>query len=287
MSKKTRGIALAVIVFAGCAGLWYVWTNYGFTPNSADAPTLAKQISGQASYDGTVVPVKNADLGFIIPAKITSLTKKVGDVVKVGEILAVQDSADINAQIRASQASLQSAEADLEVAKHDLKKEQLKVHDVSGNIRKEQKVQVSSNEDSVAVKESDVIVAQNNLAQTEAQLAKTFLKAPFNGIITRLDSEVGEISGAAVPAFLTIASNDSLGAIEIFVSDLDVTNIKSGEVAQVKFDALTEQTAVKAHVYSVEPMASMNNGSSTYKIKLMLEETNEKIKLGMHASVSF
>lgn len=276
-----------VVIIAGLAGMIYIWLNYGSSPKAADAPTLSKNSNGRITLDGTVAAAKSADLGFVLPAKITALPKKVGDVVKAGEVLAIQDNADVKAQIGAAQASLESSRSELDLRQHDLKKEKLKVHDFSGNARKEQRQQVSSSEDNVEVQKSIIVAAQNDLAAARAQLDKTILKAPFDGLITRQDGEIGEVSGSAVPSFLTVASNDPAKNIEAFASELDVAKIKVGDAAEVSLDIQGEQKTIKAEVISVDPNTTSFQGKQAYKIKLKLAEENENIKLGMHASVSF
>jgi len=287
MNKKTRNIALALIIIAGVVGLGYIWMNYGSVPNSIEAPELSKKINGKTLLDGIIVSEKNAQLGFVISAKITSISKKVGDVVKAGEILAIQDSSDLKATLNAAQANAQSATRQLDVLNHDLKMEKLKVHDVSGNAKKEQNAQVASSEDSVNVQESAIAAALDNVASAQAQLAKTILKAPFDGIITRQDAEIGEVTGASVPAFITIASSEPLKKIEAFANDLDVASLKVGDVSQVSFDIIGTQKIINAKIISIDPAANSIQGKSVYKITLMLDQSDAQLRSGMHASVSF
>ena len=287
MSKKTRSMALVLIIMAGVMGIGYIWMIYGSTPNASEAPELSKKINGKILLDGTVVAEKNADLGFIIPAKITTISKKVGDSVRSGELLAVQDSVDLRAQLDAAEANAGAASSQLEMFKHDLKKEKLKVHDVSGRVKKEQQAQVASSQDSVSAQESVLAAAQAGVTAAQAQLNKTLLKAPFDGIIIRQDAEIGEISGATVPAFMTISSTEPLKKIEAFASDLDVANIKIGDSGKVTFDFLGSQKTIDAKVVTIDPSTSLNGNNSAYKVTLMLENTDEKIRSGMHASVSF
>jgi len=287
MNKRVRNIALIVIILAGLIGLYYVWTNYGSSPDAKEAPALSEKTTGSILLDGTVVPEKSADLGFIIPAAITSISKKVGDVVKVGEILAVQNGSDLKAEANAAQAGVAGAQSELDKLNHDLKNAQLKLHGLSGNALKQQKALVSSSKASVEVQKSAIVAAQDNLSNAQAQLAKTILKAPFGGIITRQDGEIGEVGGSSVSPFMTIASDEPLQKIEAFASDLDALKIKIGDSAQITFDAPDTQKTIPAKVSAIDPAPAENNGKLTYKITLMLENTDAGIRSGMHASVSF
>jgi RND family efflux transporter MFP subunit len=285
MNKQVRNIALAIIIIVGCAGFGYVWMTYNSNPNPKEAPAISGKTTGTILLDGTVVPEKSAELGFIVYAAITSITKKVGDTVRSGEVLAVQDNGDLKAQLSAAQASVSGANSERDKLKHDLKVEKLKLHGLSGNARKEQKAQISSSEDSIEVQESAIVAAQDNANSAAVQLAKTILKAPFDGIITRQDGEAGEVGGATVAPFMTIEADGPLQKIEAFASDLDVARIKVDDVAQATFDILGSQKTIPAKVSSIDPAS--NNGKSTYKITLILENTDEGLKSGMHTSISF
>lgn len=285
MNKKTRNIALTIIILAGGISLGYIWSNYGFSPDVKEVPLLTEKNSGQILLDGKIVSEKSADLGFIIPATIKTIAKKVGDEVKTGEILATQDSADLQAQLSSTQASLVGAQAGLDKANHDLKQEKLKIHGLSSNARKQQQAQISSSQDSVAVQENVIVSAQAGVANAKAQLAKTILKAPFDGIITRQDGEVGEVGGVSAPSFMTIASKEPLRKIEAFASDLDLAKLKVGDNAQVAFDVLSSQKTMTAKIISIDPQATNVQGKAVYKVTLMLDEIDTTIRVGMHASI--
>lgn len=286
MDKKTRNIALLGILIAGVIAIGFIMYNYGFRPNSSDAPIISQQTTGKILLDGKVVPEKSADLGFIVPAKIKSISKKVGDLVSAGEILAQQESIDLQAQVEAAQSGVFGAQAELDKLGHDLKKEKLKLHGLSGDARRQQAAQISGNKDSIEVQKSAIVAAQNNLISAKAQLEKALLRAPFDGIIIRQDGEVGEIGGASALSIMTIASNEPLRKIEAFASDLDVANIKVGDSVQVVFDEVGNQKKISAKVSSIDPASNLNQGKSTYKVTLILDATDVGIRSGMHASIS-
>jgi RND family efflux transporter MFP subunit len=287
MSKKARNIALTIIILAGIAGLVYVWSNYGFNPNAQEAPTLSKKTTGYIQLDGAVVPDKIADLGFVSSASITSILKKVGDTVKKGDVLATQDTSDVRAQVAAAQANVVGARAELDKLKHDLKKEKLALHGLDGNAYKQQKAQISSNEDSVEVQKSAIEVAQDGVANAQAQLAKTILKSPFDGIITRQDGEAGEVGGSMISPFMTIVTGGPFKKIEAQASDLDVADIHVDDSAKATFYTPDAQKTISAKVISIDPATNAIQGKTTYKVTLMLDQEDAAIRLGMHASITF
>ena len=132
-----------------------------------------------------------------------------------------------------------------------------------------------------------IAAAISSVESAQVQLAKTVLKAPFEGIITRQDAEVGEVAGASVPSFLTVSSIEPLKKIEAFASDLDVANLKVGDSAKVSFDMLGSQKVINAKISTIAPSATMIQGKMVYKVTLMLDQTDAQLRSGMHASVSF
>lgn len=282
MSKKVLNISLFVIVLVAIFASAYIWYSFGMKPKTEDAPSLASSVQNQIRLEGALVNEKNADLGFVLSGNITAINKKVGDNVKVGEVLAIQNSADIQAQVGAAKANVVAAQAQLDGANHDLKKEKLKIKDFSGNAKKEQRAQVASNKDGVSAQQAVVVAAQDSLNAAQAVLAKTVLKAPFDGIITRQDGEVGEIAGATAQPFLTVVSNEPLTKIEVFASDLDAGKITVGQKAQVAFDVLGEQKVLEATVTSIDPAANAQNASA-YRVVLHLNQADASLKSGMHA----
>jgi len=278
---------LAIIILAGAAGFWYVWTNYAFTPNAQEAPALSRQAAGAIVLDGTVVPDKTAELGFVIPSQITSITKNVGDTVKAGDILATQEDIDVRAQANAAQANAQSAQSQLDKLNHALKKDELAKHGLSDNARQQQDAQVQSDKNAVEAQESAIIAAQDGIVAAQDQVSKTVLKAPFDGVITRQDGQVGEVAGELAPPFMTIATNETPQKIEAYASDLDVAAIHVGDSATVTFDSGGLQTTAPAKVSAVDPATDSSPGKSTYKVTLMLDQPDANVKTGMHASVAF
>ncbi|HEX8974592.1 MAG TPA: efflux RND transporter periplasmic adaptor subunit [Patescibacteria group bacterium] len=286
MSKKTRNIALGAIIAAGVASSAYIWVSFGYKPKSEDALAISGAKEGNMVLDGSVVAEKSADLGFVLPAKITSIAKKVGDSVKGGEVLATEDSSDMAAQENAAQANVQSAQAALDGLSSNLKVQKLKLKGLDGNDRKIQKAQIESVEASIDAQNSAVAAAKDSAASLKAQLSKAVLLAPFDGIVTRQDAEIGEVAGASVPSFMTIESNGPMDKIEAYASDLDVANIKVGDAAQVKFD-ITGTEEFSGKISEIGPAADRGAKKGTYKVTVILDKANGALRTGMHASVIF
>ena len=134
----------------------------------------------------TVEPLQDAKLAFIASGIVSEVNTDIGSKVKKGAILAVLDNADIKAMLEVSKTALKYAKKDYE--------RQLKIKNLIDEARF----------DGVANKYES---AKNQLAYQQALYEKTFLKAPFDGVIYEKDIELGDaVSGMMLKTVFQIQS---------------------------------------------------------------------------------
>lgn len=125
---------------------------------------------------------------------------------------------------------------------------------------------------------------ENALLDAEKQLSDYYIRAPFDGIITKIDAKVGEIAAPNVP-LISMMSADTF-QIESYVPEVNIAQIKLGNEAQVTLDAYGESVTFAAVVMFIDPAETIKDGVSTYKIKLKFSGNDDRIKSGMTANVS-
>lgn len=135
----------------------------------------------------------------------------------------------------------------------------------------------------IAAQEADVKAAEADLANARAQLAKTIMRAPFSGIVTKMDLKVGAVASANS----SDASMISSGAFEIesFVPEVNIALIELNDPANVTLDAYGDEAVFTAHVVSIDPAETIRDGVSTYKTLLEFEKQDQRIRSGMTANV--
>ena len=122
-----------------------------------------------------VHPLKDANLAFIASGIVDKINVSVGSHVKKGQTLAELENSDIKAMLEVAKTNYKYAKKDYE--------RQLKIK----NLIDEAKF------DAVA---SHYESAKNQLAYQQALYDKTFLKAPFDGVIYDKEIEIGDaVSG--------------------------------------------------------------------------------------------
>jgi len=135
----------------------------------------------------------------------------------------------------------------------------------------------------VASAEAEVEQARATLAGSEIALARTVLKAPFDGVVTRLNLEVGSRVMPGEPV-LTLATLDGLQVRTIDLTEINVVSIQEEQRAIVTIDALPDQP-LSGHVKKVGLRAVDYRGDMTYPVIIELDETVSTLRWGMTALV--
>ena len=122
------------------------------------------------------------------------------------------------------------------------------------------------------------------VALVNAQLAKTVIRAPFAGIVTMQDAEVGEIVAANI-SVVSVISKAKL-EIEANVPEADTAKVNIGNSAVITFDAFGEGLKFQGKVVAIDPAATVVEGVPAYKTTFMLDQENPAIKPGLTANVT-
>lgn len=195
----------------------------------------------------TVQPLQDAKLAFIASGIVSKVNVDVGSKVKKGAILAVLDNRDIKAMLEVSKTALKYATKDYE--------RQLKIKNLIDEARF----------DGVAKRYES---AKNQLAYQQALYDKTFLKAPFNGVIYEKDIEIGDaVSGLMLKTVFKIQSQTKRKLILEF-DQKNRNSVKVGEIFTYSIDG--DKKTFTGKISKVYPRAD----ASSRKIKAEVKTQN-------------
>ncbi len=135
----------------------------------------------------------------------------------------------------------------------------------------------------IEAKEADVKAAEANLENARAQLGKTIIRAPFSGIVTKMDLKVGSIASTNASDVSMISSGTF--QIESFVPEVNIALIELGDRAGVTLDAYGADVVFTARVVSIDPAETIRDGVSMYRTFLQFGVQDERVKSGMTANV--
>lgn len=135
----------------------------------------------------------------------------------------------------------------------------------------------------ITAQEAQVEKMMADVEAYKAQLAKTYLRSPITGIVTKQDTKLGEIVSAN--AIIVSVISDQQYEIEVNVPEADIAKIKIGDSARITLDAYGGEVFFDAHVISIEPAETMVDNVATYKTVLQFDKKEETVKSGMTANI--
>ena len=115
-----------------------------------------------------------------------------------------------------------------------------------------------------------------------AELAKNWIVAPMNGIITKAEPKLGEFVSAGVISYGVISDGEY--KIEAFVPEADIAKISVGDISSTTLDAY-QNVDFLAEVVSIDPAETILEGVPTYKVTLRFKNRDDRIRSGMTANL--
>lgn len=151
-----------------------------------------------------------------------------------------------------------------------------------------QLLQTPARPEDLAAANAQVEAASAQLQTAQNNLAKDVISAPIDGIITAVDTKVGQTAAGSTlapgPDVIKMISAAKFQII-VYLSQTDIGKIKVGDLASTTLDAYGSGVNFDAGVISIDPSATLTNGISTYKTTLEFNQNDDRIKEGMNANI--
>jgi len=126
--------------------------------------------------------------------------------------------------------------------------------------------------------------AQLSLQSAQADVDGTVLTAPFDGVVTAINYNVGENASGAV---MTLADM-SQPLLEVYLDESDLNMIGLSYQVEVSFDALADQVFTGT-VTQIDPTLVTSNGVSVVRALVQLDESSfakpQTLPAGLNATV--
>ncbi len=152
-------------------------------------------------------------------------------------------------------------------------------------LSKSQLTQVVSSARDERVNAQRALVEQMHASLSQAQVAyeNTIIKAPFAGVVTAVNADVGQIITAGIPVLSISSKNDF--ELTVNISEVDIAEVSVGDTAVVTFDAYDGKTFT-AVVTKVAPNATVVSGVRIFEVTLAFDKENEMIKDGLTTEIT-
>ena len=238
------------------------------TPSRSDQSFL--------TFSGKIEAVENATLSTRNMGYVTRVNAKVGDVVEKGQLLIEINNADLQAKRAQVNAGITEATAAFKNAEKDYERYSSLFED-----------------NSATQKEMDDITARYQMAKARleaarqqkneinAQFAYSNIVAPFSGVVTSKNVEVGDMANPGMP----LLNLEVPGKFEVRASvpESEIASVKQGTEVNVQVKSSGE--ILKGMVSEIS--TSARNSGGQYVVNVALDETDASIYSGMYASVQF
>ena len=256
------------------------WTNTQALPTVALAKPLPGSAQQTLTLPGNIQPFNKAAIFARVNGYVKGWDHDIGSSVKSGQVLATIDAPDLDQQLSQAKATLASVRANLQIASLNADRNNILV-------KKEVVAQQLADQTTADAKAKEAVVDANeaNVRQLEAMQSFKTLAAPFDGVVTARNVELGQLinsGGSGQPLFEV----SDLHRVRIYVQvpQSFSAGLKPGlkatfEMPQypgVQFDATLSHIS-----------RAMNPTSHSMQVELQADNTEGKFFAGSYCNVHF
>ena len=256
------------------------WTTQQLAPTVALARIERGATTRPLTLPATIQPFYRASIYARVNGYLDHWTKDIGAPVKQGDVLATIDAPDLDQQLAQARASLASAKANSEIA--------VLTRDRNNQLVRQQYVAQQTADTSVAdasAKKAMMDAGAANVRQLEALESYKQLTAPFDGIVTARNTDIGALIGsgnAGAPLFEV----SDLHRVRIYVRVPQALTAYVHPGQKATFDM--PQYPDKAFEATVVTMSNaLDTASRSMLVELQTDNTEGKFAAGAYCQVHF
>jgi RND family efflux transporter MFP subunit len=269
-------IALGIVIGAAIA-IYKVWIVPGRAPvvdTLVVKPSINVTNPALLTATGYLVADRQSKITPKISGKVVRLNFTVGDKVSAGQVLAVLESTNMQAQLDEANAALEQADREWR-RQSSMWKQGVTTH-----------AQLDA-------AESQLKGARARVDQIRINMQDMVVRAPFAGTIATKNTEVGEVIssvmmgqvGGTLPAG-AICTLVDLSTLEVVadVNESSIGQLREGQAAEVSVDAFPAQKW-KGVLRQIIPTA--DRAKATVQVKVKIVDPGDRLLPEMSSSVSF
>lgn len=278
------GLALAIVVFGIATravenSRLRAWTEAQALPIVAVATPGSDTADAGLELPGRIEAFASAPIYARVSGYLKSWKKDIGAHVKAGELLAEIETPDLEQQLLQARAALASARANVALAQTTATRWSALL--ASGAVAKQD---VDEKVSDLAAKQALVKAAQANVDLLVATKGFARIVAPFDGIVTARNTDVGALinaGGGSAPQ-LFVVSNTRTVRVYVNVPQSQVPTVPPGTKATLTVPEHADKTYTGAVVSSAQ---AVNAASGTTLMQLSVDNAAGDLMPGSFAKV--
>jgi RND family efflux transporter MFP subunit len=257
------------------------WTNAQAIPTVALAQLQKGDANRTLTLPGTIQPFYRASIYARVNGYLKSWSKDIGTQVKAGDTLASIDAPDLDQQLAQAKATLASAKANCDIAAITANRQDILAKKQIAS----QQIADQTAADATA-KKAVVDANEANVRQLEAMQSFKQIVAPFDGVVTARNTDIGALINAGSAAGQELFEVSDLHRVRIYVqvpqafsADLRPGLKATFQMPQYpgrKFDATLTTTS-----------NAMNATSRSMLVELLADNSDGKLFGGTYCQVEF
>jgi RND family efflux transporter MFP subunit len=282
-------IALAVIVVAAGVTLRAVdarnlktWTNAQVIPTVSVIHPVSAASGPTLDLPSHLEAYSRAPIFARVSGYLKSWSVDIGAPVKAGQLLAVIESPELDQQLLQARADLTSAQANAALAGTTAKRWQALLG--TDSVAQQE---VDERTGDYTAKKAAVAAAQANVDRLLATKGFERIVAPFDGVVTARDTDVGALINAGsggVGQELFVVSDVKRLRVYVQVPQSYAPDVRNGTTATLSVPEYPGQHFTARVVATAD---SVNAASGTTLVQLLVDNTDGKLLPGGFASLQF
>jgi len=289
MDKTLRGIGLVALLVAAACG------RKQTAPYRTD-PVTRGPVSEVVNATGDVSAIVTVNVGSQVSGIIDKLFVDFNSKVKKDEMLATLDPRLFQAQLEKAEASLASANANVEKAQAAYA-DSVRIANRQQELRKQGLISQADLDTALATRDQNaaglsaakaaVLQAKADRDMAATNLAFTRIKSPIDGIVVSRSVDVGQTVAAAfqAPTLFLIANDLTKMQILANIDEADVGKVREGLEARFTVDAYPGETFT-GMIRDVRQAPNTIQNVVTYPAVIDAPNPDRKLRQGMTASVN-
>jgi len=248
------------------------------------------------SATGTLQPEDEVDVGAEISGRLDEVKVDYNDRVKKGQVLAVVNTDQIQAQLEQAQALLNANRANVtndeatvreSLDKRDRARALLAIGGIPTQDARVAEATYDRAVASLAKSRADVENAAAQVRMYQTQLGKAAVRSPIDGMVLERRVSTGQTVAATfqTPVLFVLASDLSMLELDVDIDEADIGSVHEGQTATFTVDAYP-QRRFSAKLTSLRNSPKTTNGVVTYQGVLTVDNSAMLLRPGLTTNVN-